>query len=140
MKILLAVDGSKYTKRMLGYVTAHEELFGPAHDYTVATVVAPITPRAASVLGKEAVDAYYHDSAEDVLKPVRKFFEKQSLKAKFVMKTGHAGDTLAKMADAGKFDLVVMGSHGHGTLGNLIMGSVATRVLAGSKAPVLLVR
>ena len=33
-----------------------------------------------------------------------------------------------------------MGSHGHSALGNLIMGSVATRVLADSKVPVLLVR
>ncbi|MDP4770616.1 MAG: universal stress protein, partial [Limnohabitans sp.] len=38
------------------------------------------------------------------------------------------------------FDLVVMGSHGHGTLGNLVMGSVATQVLANCKVPVLLVR
>jgi nucleotide-binding universal stress UspA family protein len=33
-----------------------------------------------------------------------------------------------------------MGSHGHGTLVNLVMGSVATKVLAQSKIPVLLVR
>ena len=35
---------------------------------------------------------------------------------------------------------IVMGSHGHGTLGNLVMGSVATQVLANCKVPVLLVR
>jgi nucleotide-binding universal stress UspA family protein len=34
----------------------------------------------------------------------------------------------------------MMGSHGHGTLGSLVMGSVATKVLAGCKTPVLLVR
>ena len=50
------------------------------------------------------------------------------------------GESIAKFADAGKFDLVLMGSHGHGTLGNLVMGSVATQVLALSKVPVLLVR
>jgi hypothetical protein len=33
-----------------------------------------------------------------------------------------------------------MGSHGHGTLTNLVMGSVATKVLAHCKTPVLLVR
>jgi nucleotide-binding universal stress UspA family protein len=33
-----------------------------------------------------------------------------------------------------------MGSHGKGTLTNLIMGSVATKVLAHCKVPVLLVR
>jgi nucleotide-binding universal stress UspA family protein len=33
-----------------------------------------------------------------------------------------------------------MGSHGHGTIGSLVMGSVATRVLASCKTPVLLIR
>jgi nucleotide-binding universal stress UspA family protein len=33
-----------------------------------------------------------------------------------------------------------MGSHGHGSWGNLIMGSVATQVLGHCKVPVLLVR
>ena len=42
--------------------------------------------------------------------------------------------------EAGEFDLLIMGSHGPGTLGNLVMGSVATQVIAQSKVPVLLVR
>ena len=33
-----------------------------------------------------------------------------------------------------------MGSRGHGALGGLVMGSVATRVLAHCQTPVLLVR
>jgi len=33
-----------------------------------------------------------------------------------------------------------MGSHGHGAVANLLMGSVASRVLAHGKVPVLLVR
>jgi nucleotide-binding universal stress UspA family protein len=44
------------------------------------------------------------------------------------------------VAEDGKFDLVVMGSHGHSALANLVMGSVATQVLAHCKVPVLLVR
>ena len=33
-----------------------------------------------------------------------------------------------------------MGSHGHSALINLVVGSVATEVLAGCKIPVLIVR
>src|SRR5436190_2046372 len=35
MKILVAVDGSPYTKRMLAYLAALDDLLGPKHDYTV---------------------------------------------------------------------------------------------------------
>ena len=33
-----------------------------------------------------------------------------------------------------------MGSHGQSSLANLVMGSVATKVLAHTKVPVLLIR
>jgi nucleotide-binding universal stress UspA family protein len=53
---------------------------------------------------------------------------------------GAAGDVIAKMATDGDFDLVMMGSHGHNTLANLVMGSVATKVMAHCGTPVLLIR
>jgi nucleotide-binding universal stress UspA family protein len=140
MKILLAVDGSEYTKRMLAYLAAHDELFGGAHDYTVLTVVPAISPRAASVLEKSVVTGFYADEADKTFKPIRTFFGKQGLQAKFVDKVGHAAEVIAKMADSGKFDLLVMGSHGHSALGSLVMGSITTKVLAACGTPVLLVR
>ena len=53
----------------------------------------------------------------------------------FIGASGHAAETIAKQADAGGFDLLMMGSHGHGKLGNLVMGSVATQVLASCRLP-----
>jgi nucleotide-binding universal stress UspA family protein len=140
MKILLAVDGSAYTKKMLAYLATHDDLFSGNNDYTVLTVQLPLPPRARAAVGKEIVDSYYADEAEKVMAPVSKFLTRHGIIAKSVLKVGPAGETIAKMADAGKFDLLVMGSHGHGALGNLVMGSVATQVLAHSKVPLLLVR
>jgi nucleotide-binding universal stress UspA family protein len=140
MNILVAVDGSPYTKRMLGYLAAHDEWLGKAHHYTVLHTVPPVPPRAAAVLDKELVKSYYTDEAEKVFKPIRTFFKRQGLEATFVGKVGVAADIIAKTADEGRHDLLIMGSHGHGTLGNLVLGSVATKVLAKSKTPVLLVR
>lgn len=140
MNILVAVDGSPYTKRMLGYLAAHDEWLGKAHQYTVLHTVPPVPPRAAAVLDKELVKSYYTDEAEKVFKPIRTFFKRQGLEASFVGKVGVAADIIAKTADDGRYDLLIMGSHGHGTLGNLVLGSVATKVLAKSKTPVLLVR
>lgn len=140
MKILLAVDGSPYTKKMLAYLTTHAELFSANNDYTVFTVQPVLPPRARAAVGKEIVDQYYVDEAEKVLAPVTKFLLRHGIDAKSSWKTGHAGESIAKFADSGKFDMVVMGSHGHGTLVNLVMGSVATQVLAHCRVPVLLVR
>lgn len=140
MNILLAVDGSSYTKKMLAYLATHDELFSTNNDYTVLTVQMALPPRARAAVGKEIVNSYHADEAEKVMAPVSKFLTRHGVNAKSVWKVGPVGETIAKMADAGKFDLLVMGSHGHGALGNLVMGSVATQVLAHSKVPLLLVR
>jgi hypothetical protein len=50
MKILVAVDGSSYTKRMLAYLAAHDEWLGEQHEYTVLHVVMAVPPRAAASL------------------------------------------------------------------------------------------
>ena len=140
MKILVAADGSSYTKRMLAYLAAHDEWLGPQHSYTVHTVVQPVPPRAAAVLAKDVLNAHYDEEAEKVLKPIRTFLGKQGLSASFVSKTGPVAETIAAAADKGKYDLLMMGSHGHGSLGNLVLGSVATKVMAQCGTPVLLVR
>lgn len=140
MKILLPVDGSPFTKRMLAWLVTHEEWLAAQHEYTVLTVVPMIPPHAASMFPADQLKSYYEDTAEAIFKPIRKFTAKHDLATSYVSKIGHAPDVISKMATKGKFDLVIMGSHGHSNLLNLVMGSVATQVLANAKLPVLLVR
>lgn len=140
MKILLAVDGSEFTKKMLAYLSTHDELFSTTHNYTLLTVQAPLPARARTMVGKEAVESFQREESEKVLGPVSKFLLRHNIDAKTMAKVGHAGETISKVADSGQFDLVVMGSHGHGAWGKLVMGSVATQVLAHCQVPVLLVR
>ena len=140
MKILLAVDGSSYTKKMLAYLTTHEELFGPHNEFTLFTATAALPPRARAAVGKDMAESYYKDETDKVVMPVLKFLKRHGIEAGSVYKVGHPGEQIAKLADSGKFDMVMMGSHGHSALGNLVMGSVATQVLAHCKVPVLLVR
>ena len=140
MNILLAVDGSAYTKKMLAYLATHEDLLGASHSYTVLTVQSPLPPRARAALGKEVVDSYHAEEADKIMAPVAKFLGRHGVEAKRMYKVGPVGETIAKVADTGKFDLLVMGPHGHGALATLVVGSVTTQVLAHCKVPLLIVR
>ncbi|MEI2814628.1 MAG: universal stress protein [Burkholderiaceae bacterium] len=140
MKILLAVDGSTYTKKMLAYLATHESLLNKDNNFTVLTVHLPIPSRARAAVGKDIVEDYYKDDAEKVLAPIDKFLARHGIQAKSVWKAGNVGETIATFAEAGKFDMLVMGSHGHGSFLNMVLGSVATKVLANCKTPILLVR
>ena len=108
MKILLAVDGSKYTKRMLGYVAAHDDWLGGQHRYTVLTVVPYPHPRAAAVTARETIQRYYQQEQEAVLKSVRAFFAKQRLDAEFLGETGDAAERIAEQVRRSKPDLIVI--------------------------------
>jgi nucleotide-binding universal stress UspA family protein len=140
MKILLAVDGSKFTKKMLAYVSTHPELFSPDNDYTAFTAHTPLPPRARAAVGKDIAERYHADESEKILAPVCKFLARHNINAKSAWKVGAPGETIAEFAEGGKFDLVVIGSHGHGALRGLLMGSVVSKVIALTSIPALIVR
>ena len=140
MKILLAVDGSAYTQKMLAYLTSHQEMLGTGHEYSIITVQPLLPPRARAALGKDVVDQYYDEEATKILQPVQDFLKARSVEAQSISKVGPIADTIIKEAQDGKFDMIAMGTHGHGALGRLVMGSVSSQVLAGCTIPVLLIR
>ena len=140
MKILLPVDASEYTKRMLAYLGAHDELLGRGHDYTVFTAVSPLPSHAARFLDPSVVDDHHREQVETAFKPIRAFAAQQGSAMREVHAVAFAAQAIADLADSEKIDLIVMGTHGHSALGNLVLGSVATGVLARSQAPVLLIR
>lgn len=139
MKILLAVDGSDYTRRALDYLATHDWL-RRGNALSVFAVVLAVPHRAAAMAGPDLTHAYYRDDAELALRPVREAFAKSGIEADYSWEIGHPADAIANKATREGFDLVVMGSHGHGALANVVLGSVATQVLARCTVPVLLIR
>lgn len=53
---------------------------------------------------------------------------------------GNPVDRIVELASSGSFDLVVMGTHGHGKIEEFILGSVATGVIRRCPVPVTVVR
>ena len=140
MNILLAVDGSEYTKRMLAYLAAHDELLARGAQYTAITVTASIPAHAADFLDREVLDSYYRDEADKILAPIKSFAAQQGWDMQVVKQHGVAAQVIAAYAEKSKSDLIIMGSHGHGYIANVLMGSVASGVMARCNRPVMLVR
>jgi arsenite transporter len=59
---------------------------------------------------------------------------------KIIVKAGNPVDEIVKIAKEQNFDLIIMGTHGHGELEELMVGSTASGVILKSKVPVLVAR
>jgi universal stress protein A len=53
---------------------------------------------------------------------------------------GVVSDTVVRFAKRERADIIVMGTHGHGILAKILLGSVAERVISHASCPVLTVR
>lgn len=140
MNIMLPVDGSHGTRAVLDYLASHEELFNRNNRYTVLHVSPSVPPQVHMVLSKSDIQGYYDADIEKVLDPVRAFFQERGVEARFVGRVGRTADTIVQLAEQEGCDMLVMGSHGRGALGNLVLGSVVANVMASTRTPVLVIR
>jgi nucleotide-binding universal stress UspA family protein len=58
----------------------------------------------------------------------------------FLVWTGDPGESIVAAAEAEEVDTVVVGAHGRGAIGRLLMGSVSEHVARHAPCPVLIVR
>lgn len=141
MKILAAVDGSPHSLAMLGKLC--DRLIWYRDPAELAIVyVHPSLPykRAVAWAGKEAVHQYYEDESEAALRASRALLDQRGVAYTIEKHVGDPAAELVRIAREGGFDLIAIGTHGHTALAGLVMGSVATKVVANSSVPVLLLK
>lgn len=146
MKILLLVDGSAHTTKAAEYLVEHFNWFKKsAVELQLLHVTMPI-PRAIGVgtlernMGHGAISSFYADEGVAALAPAEAVLKAAKIPFSYTHVVGDVAKKIREHSDKNGIDLVVMGSHGRGALKSLVMGSVATKVLAASKVPVLIVR
>lgn len=141
MKILLAVDGSPYTVKAAKYLASHLNLFQGAPEVYLFHAKLPIPlARAKSIVGKDVIERYYKEEATAVLSVAEKVLRKNKIPYKATYKVGDVAKEICSYAEKNDIELIVMGSHGLGSIKNLVMGSITTKVLALTDIPVLIVR
>ena len=140
MKILVPVDGSKYSRTAVDFVASRSTLVGSSPEVEVLNVQMAIPTRATRVVGKDVVSSYYTDEAEKALKPARTRLQKAGMTPTVRFAVGNPAAEISAAAAKGDVDLLVMGSHGHSALRGLLVGSVTNAVLAQTTTPILIVR
>jgi nucleotide-binding universal stress UspA family protein len=140
MKILFAADGSPFTKKALAFLAANDYLTNGSVELQVLHVQPPLPPRVKSFAGREVVANYHLDEAEKVLIPIRKFLKRHGTNFTTDWTVGNPGHEIVERANRFNAHMIVMGTHGYGKIGQMILGSVAQKVVSECDRPVLLVK
>lgn len=142
MKILVATDGSKPATHAVKYAgKLLRSLSSASNAITLISVHDDIGLRNAKALvGKEAVADYLRELTDKELKSARKLLDSADIKHDMKVRTGHVAQEIVRCAKAGKFDLIALGAKGRSAIADLLIGSVAQRVLSTADMPVVLVK
>ncbi len=137
-KILVPYDGSEYSVRALSWAIAHRE--SPEDEIHVAYVERQPEAWQTHNMEVHAVEAQLRLHAKSVLEPAREVLEKGN-----VVFHSHdlIGDPPLKIIELSRHlsvNLIVMGTHGHGSILDIVLGSVAKKILHLSDVPVTLIK
>ncbi len=88
---------------------------------------------------REELEVELIEEDAEVLKPYAEMLEQAGIAARLLARGGDPGDLIAREADQGGHDVIVMGTQGHTRIGGFLLGSVVQAVLAATECPVLVV-
>jgi nucleotide-binding universal stress UspA family protein len=144
--VLLTTDGSDLATAAMARGVA---LLGRDHRFISLAVVPPaFIPAAAvspmdshpTVIDAELEQQIEDEERDDLNADLVKLDEVLEVTAEHIVETGDPGATICEVAANVDADIVVVGSHGHGLLARVLMGSVSNHVLHHAPCPVLVIR
>jgi nucleotide-binding universal stress UspA family protein len=137
-KILVPIDGSEQAKKALdlalGMAAASKA------SLTILEVIEDFGPLPGyydqAPPGKDRVKWI----SEQRFESVHPILDSTSVKWDRQVVEGYAADEICRVADEGKFDLIVIGSRGLSAMGRFLVGSVSDRVVHHAPCSVTVVR
>jgi nucleotide-binding universal stress UspA family protein len=138
LKILVPVDGSENSLRTMRFVIRNAPLYKEPLEFHLLNVQRPFPGTVRGLHGE--AEKYHHDEGIKALAGARKLLDDGGLKYTHHISVGEAGEVIARFCKDEGIQQVVMGTRGAGAVANMLLGSVATKVLHLVDVPVLLVK
>jgi len=140
--VLVATDFSDASESALSYGREFARTFG-ARLHILHVIENPMMWAGAEAVGMDfaRLQAELEAGAQNTLNRIVTAEDREQLKAVVAVRTGSSpAFEIAGYARGEDIDIILMGTHGRGLMGHLLMGSVAEKVVRIAPCPVLTVR
>ncbi|RJP57386.1 MAG: universal stress protein [Ignavibacteriales bacterium] len=139
-RILVPIDFSDATKKIIEQAIKYAKSLGG--EIRLLHVAAPEPEFIGDEVGPKVLRDQKAKRLRDQHKKIQKLagnIEKEGIKTTPLLVQGVTVDEIIKESKKFNASIIIMGSHGHGAMYNLLMGSVIEGVIRTSKIPVLVI-
>jgi nucleotide-binding universal stress UspA family protein len=141
LKVLLPVDGSesaiRATRELIKHLAWYKEQ--PRVDLLAVNLPVHRFPNMSVVISDDMIKRYYDEEAEVMLAASKRVLDAAGLKYAVYKLVGPIAESIIEQAKQSDSDMIYMGTRGMTALSNMILGSVATRILHLAHIPVVLI-
>lgn len=140
LKILAPLDGSNNATRVLDHVIALAKETREVEVHVINVRETIDAPQVQRFWTAEHIAEFQHKEGNLLLAPARERLTQAGITHCAEVLIGDIAPTIAAYAKTKGCDLIVMGTRGMGSIANLLLGSVATKVIHLAEMPVQLVK
>lgn len=140
MRVVIAVDGSPAANKAARHAARLIAALKQPPMVVLLTIDPPLPKPVALALGPELRAKYHADNARTALRAPGAALRRLGIGYEEKTMVGDPASSIVAFCRRERADLLVMGSQGRGAAKSLLLGSVATKVLAGGSTPALVVR
>jgi nucleotide-binding universal stress UspA family protein len=131
-KILVPVDGSPFMPSLVEYSIEFARKLGSELKFLYVLDM-PETASEPDILKQKQANTH-------VIEECKSKAQRAGIKSEEEIAVGRPGETIIRVAESEKFDLIIAGSRGYSHLRHILMGSVADQVVNHAGCAVLVTR
>jgi nucleotide-binding universal stress UspA family protein len=140
LKVLLPVDGSENSNRAVKHLIHLIKNLGAMEVHVVNVQPELLYINILLKPRQEVIDAWSQKAGRDASSSACALLVEASIPYVLEFASGEVAEAIVRHAQHCQCDMIVMGTRGMGSVANLVLGSVATKVIHLANIPVTLVK
>jgi nucleotide-binding universal stress UspA family protein len=140
LKVLLAIDGSENALRATAYLIKRASAIKDQYQIELVNVQYPLHGTVATFINGAQLKQYHHDEGTKIMAPAQALLNDAGISYTQHLFVGDPAEVISRFAREQACDEIIIGSRGLGSIGSLLVGSVASKIIHLATVPVVLVK